>query len=149
MIVYPLSGFDSYISEADALLLAPNYVNGALWVALTPALQSAYLLQAFRTIQSLNGFVGPVDPNPVGCLAETQFQVALQDVQYGFSAATAKTQEVKRQKAGPVEIEYFSSASGITATSAIPAYSEACLKSFGWVGDTSISTGVSTVRLTR
>ncbi|MCI4437211.1 MAG: hypothetical protein JHC33_10440, partial [Ignisphaera sp.] len=96
-----------------------------------------------------NGFVGPVDPDPVGCLAETQFQVALQDVQYGFSAAAVKTQEVKRQKAGPVEIEYFSSASGITAASTIPAYSEACLKSFGWVGDISTSTGVSTVRLTR
>jgi len=147
MIIYPTENFDSYISNSDALLLAPKYVTGSSWIVLTVEQQDAYLYQAFRLIQGLNGFIGPdaLLPDDVGCLAETQFQIALSDVINGFSAGTTETQEVKAEKAGPVEIEYFASASGKVIISNIPPEAVSCLKAFSWVGYDSF-TGLGTLR---
>ncbi len=102
-------------------------------------------MQAFRTISSLEGFEGPVAPNDVGCLPKAQTEVALNDIFYGLSLSTTASQLVKKEKAGPVEMEYFDSGQAPFSASTIPQDSVACLKTFGWKGFTDF-TGLSTLR---
>ena len=37
LIIYPDSGFNSYISVADALIVSEGYISGASWRALSEA----------------------------------------------------------------------------------------------------------------
>ncbi len=145
LIRYPLAGYNSYITAAEADVKAPDYLNYSFWSSLDEATKSQYLLQAFRVIQSLEGFIAPIPPADAGCLVDAQLQIAMNDVQYGISLGTYETQEVKKEEAGPVNMEYYQSASGAISPDIIPAMSVDCLKLWGYTGSSDL-TGISTIR---
>ncbi len=145
LIVYPAPDFNTYVSLTHADTIAETYLSFTSWEVLTDEVKTRYLYQAFRTIKGLPGFVGPVDPEPVGCLAEAQVQIALNDVTHGISTTTEVSQQVKKEKAGPVEMEYYENASGVYVPSIIPKESYTCLQEAGWVGTQSLP-GMGTIR---
>jgi len=145
LIVYPDVGFNSYISVTDADLKAVDYLNNSFWTVLDEATKSQYLMQSFRVLQSLEGFIAPIPPELSGCLPDTQLQIAMNDVQFGISLRSYATQEVKKQEAGPVSTEYFESASGALPPTIIPPIAIPCLKTFGYVPSTNVF-GLSTIR---
>ena len=140
--------YNSYIDVEAADAKAPDYLNHSFWDALDEATKSQYLLQAFRVIQQLNGFIAPSIPEESGCLPDAQLQIAMNDIQYGISMKTYETQEIKSEKAGPVETQYFESASGIVDPSIIPVIAIPCLQSFGYTSSSNFN-GMSTVRTHR
>ena len=148
LIVYPLPNFNSYVSVTDADIIASGYLAYSSWTALDLTAQEVYLQTAFRYIQNLNGFEGPSLPElDLTCLPVAQTEIALNDILYGISSSTSTPQQVKKEKAGPVEMEYFESDAGAFSPSLIPANSTAanCLKTFGWDSSMDFS-GLSTFR---
>ena len=134
MILYPLADYDTWIDQPTAATLAANYLNGAAFIALTVPEQEQYLMQAFRVINDLDGFIAPDDtlPDPLGCLPEAQLQVALQDLQFLLTLGPSSgNQEIKYQKAGPVEQGFYESGITPKSGSTIPATANTCLESFG------------------
>ncbi len=148
LIVYPDTNYNTYISLIDAEASASDYLFYPQWAELDEDTQSRYLLHAFRIIYDLNGFVGPVPPADAGSLPTAQLQVALNDIVHGLSMSTEVTQQVKREKAGPVEMEYYENPTGVYSASAIPTVTHKCLKSFGWVGTQSLP-GLGSIRKIR
>ncbi len=145
LTVYPTPGFNSYISVAEADLIAPDYLNYSFWSSLDEATKSQYLMQAFRVIGVLEGFIAPIPPADAGCLPTVQVQIAMNDVQYGISLKTYDTQEIKKEVAGPVSTEYFASYSGALPPSIIPPIVVPCLKTFGYSPSLHVY-GISTIR---
>ncbi len=141
LIIFPAEGCNSYVSNTDADTLAQGYLTYPSWDALTPEVQDRYLQQAFRIIQGLNGFT---EPSAVGCLATAQVEIAMNDNYYQISLSTTSPQEVKKEKAGPVEMEYFQTGQAFDP-SIIPPTSSACLKQNGWTGYQGFN-GLSTLR---
>jgi len=145
LIVYPDVGFNSYISVEDADLKAVDYLNNSFWTALDEATKSQYLIQSFRVIHALEGFIAPIPPAVAGCLPDAQLQIAMNDVQFGISLKTYATQEVKKEEAGPVSMEYFASGSGALPPTIIPPLVVPCLETFGYTPSLHVY-GISTIR---
>ncbi len=80
------------------------------------------------------------------CLSEAQVQIALQDLQFGFSTGEVNRQEIKSEKAGPVETEYYASASGYIVPLVIPMSARPCLAYYGYHPTDSDITGIATIR---
>jgi len=129
----------------DADLEAVNYLNNSFWAALDELTKGQYLMQAFRIINSLEGFVGPIVPADPGCLPDAQLQVAMNDTQFGISLKTFETQEVKVETAGPVSMEYYASFTGKLPPTIIPAIVVPCLETFGYKPSLHVF-GISTIR---
>jgi len=130
LIPFPIRGYNTYVTLSDAQSIAQNYLFGQSFLALTEEQQSLYILQAFRVIQNLNGFTEPDIGEDITCLATAQVEIALQDNQYQISFRDPKTQQVKREKAGAVEMEYYELPVWVDVD-LIPQTARTCLESYG------------------
>jgi len=145
LIVYPDVGFNSYISVVDADLKAVDYLNNSFWTVLDEATKSQYLMQSFRVIHALEGFIAPIPPALAGCLPDAQLQIAMNDVQFGISLISLATQEVQEKSAGPVTMKYFESFTGVLPPAIIPPLTVPCLQTFGYSPSLHVY-GISTIR---
>lgn len=147
LIVYPDPDYNTWISSAEADVLASNSLYEDKWVALTDDEKSKHLIHAFLFISNLEGFIGPdgTIPDDIGCLGQAQVDIILQDLRYSISSTLFDPQVVKRQTAGPVEIEYFESSGGPQIVDRIPDITWKCLEVWGVVPSTSLPF-ISTIR---
>ena len=130
LIVYPAAGFNSYVSQTEADSIAEDYLNSSQWNDLSTSEKDQYLMTAFRTIQLLPGFEGPIDPDPVDCLATAQVEIVLHDLKYQISTTTTPQQQVASHSAGNVSQSYFENKS-VQPIDSVPDTAYACLESFG------------------
>jgi hypothetical protein len=128
LIVFPDPGYNTFVSLAEADAIAENYLLAGEWQSMRESKRELYLLEAFRTMHTLEGFTDPV--NDAGCLKTAQCEIAFHDAHFGISTSDPSEAQIARQKAGPVEVEYFEKNGGSTL-SKIPATAWDCLKNYG------------------
>ncbi len=150
LILFPLPDYDSYVTVIDAdTVITSLTTNGAQWLALAEADKEVYLRIALRTIED-GGVVPPdvTDPS-FACLPEAQALVAVNDLVNGISStAGASSAQIKRQKVGTLEQEFFETDGATTSTNPIPAMAQPCLDSFGYISPTACG-GIARCTLTR
>ncbi len=131
LTIYPAVGYDSFVSEVDADAVIASYtVDSAQWLALSQGDKEIYLRIATSTIKAgidLATYPLP-DPAPP-CLADATALTAVHNLVNGLSASAAAKSagEVKKQKVGSLEVEYFESGNVSRSTNWIPALARNCL----------------------
>ena len=134
LIIYPDALADSFITVANATTVINTLtLNEADWALLSVASQEILLRIAFNDI--IDHTNPTTYPDPIdACVGEAQALMAVHDTVNSISGgAVTTTQQIKKQKAGPIEREFFESATAIRATSAVPNSAQACLSRLGYV----------------
>ncbi len=129
LTIYPATGWDSFISTADATTVINNLSHhGDQWSALGETDKERYLRIACRYI--VNHSVPEEEyPDPMPqCVGEAQALTAANDMANGLSASTGvrQTAQVRREKAGDVEVEYFRGA--VYGVPFVPPMAAPCLE---------------------
>ena len=83
MIVYPLTGYDSFISEADADTYFATRYNADAW---TGTGKEAALITAFRSISELDIEIDPDEADQVQAVKYAQCEQALWEMQHDLDA---------------------------------------------------------------
>jgi hypothetical protein len=135
MTIYPATGYDTFISVADADTLAATYLNADQWSALTSDEKERYLYTAFRYIVA--EITPPEQPNDdTPCLPKAQVEIVMNDLRFGISTQ-ANAKETKVEQVGSLKVEYFEDKEG---PQVIPSMALQCLRKFGEFGDFTIGT---------
>jgi len=134
LIIYPDPLADSFVTVAEAdVYISQLTVDNDKWVAQTPERKEQLLRIAYRYIfdntdESLYGI--PFKP----CLGEAQALMASHDLVNSLSGGgtTQVTGALKKQKAGPVEREFYDTSKVTKSRTRVPDLAKACLESVGY-----------------
>ena len=134
LIIYPAAGADSFITVADATNTIKKYtLDGNKWDAKTLEEQEILLRIAFTDIINHTDSSSYPDPLPA-CVPDAQALMAVHDLVNSISGGAVGTQaQVKKQKAGPVEREFFELKTLPKSTTRVPEQAKSCLSSIGYV----------------
>ena len=133
LIIYPATDADSFITVADATTVIKKYtLDGDKWDAKTLEEQEILLRIAFTDIINHTDQTTYPDPLP-SCVPEAQALMAVHDLVNSISGGAVGTQaQVKKQKAGPVEREFFELKTLPKSTQRVPEQAKPCLASIGY-----------------
>ncbi len=142
LIIYPTADANSFVSLADADGILDYHVQAPLWMELTDDNKKRRLIQAYWRINSLDGFLAPVAPDPIpGCLDTAQALIAIQTL---INEEEIEFNRVKQEKVGPMTTTYNTDS---VIDSDIPTSASNCLKDYGvHISNTSV---LSSMRKTR
>ena len=134
LIIYPAQNADSFITVADAKVVIDNYtLDGAKWDAKTLQEQEILLRIAYNDIVDHTDSTTYPDPLPA-CVGEAQALMAVHDLVNSISGgATSTTAQVKKQKAGPIEREFFELKTVVKSTTRVPDQAKRCLAGIGYI----------------
>lgn len=132
LIIYPAPNADSFISLTDAkTVIDSRTLDGAVWDAKSVEEQEALLRIAFHYIIDNTPELPATLP---ACVPEAQALMAVHDAVNGLSGGPQSTQaQVKKQKAGPVEREFFELKTQSKGVSRVPEQARSCLAAIGFV----------------
>lgn len=118
LILYPTTGYDSFISEADATTLISSYsLQSSQWLALDVPTREVYLRIATSKILSVvstdtENLSGYLDPSTyeasTSCIPNSCALMAINDVVYQISAEiNPNTGLISSEQVGDLKVTYF------------------------------------------
>ena len=134
LIVWPVQDSDSFVTVAQATLYAEMLtMNSVAWKALSIEDQERLLRIAYKDIVDHTDPTTYPTPLPA-CVGEAQSLMAVHDMVNSISSGAADTGiQVKKNKAGPIEQEFFESKTAKRSLSRVPEQAKKCLEDFGYV----------------
>ncbi len=145
LIIYPATGYNSFVTLAEADTYAESLIGFTEWTALTDDDKMRLLITAFRNIVSLNGITLPATSEE--CLKESQVILAVNDNNLSISTSGGQASgQIKSAKVGSVAVEYVDGNPASQYSYWDDQYMRSCLASYGALIPTS---GFSQIPLTR
>jgi len=131
LIIYPDANADSFISVADATTTIEQFtLDSALWTVHTIPEQEALLRIAYQDI--IGNSQSPL-PTPLpACVPNAQALMAVWDSKYGISSDTRTNSQVKKNKVGQIEQEFFYNRAASKTASRVPDTVRSCLEQIGY-----------------
>jgi len=134
LIIYPSPDADSFISVSDATVVIESYtMSASKWSTLSDTEKEVLLRIAYKDIVDHTDPLTYPTPFPE-CVGEAQALMAVHDAVNNLSSGTTAqvTGAIKKQKAGPVEREFYDTTKVQKSTSRVPDMAKACLEMIGY-----------------
>jgi hypothetical protein len=129
LIVHPAPGYNTFVDVAGADTIAEDYIDHAIWDAMTAEDKQRWLLYTGRLITSLKNIEIP--DSVVVCLAGAQMQILMHILRNNLYADKVG-QQVRVEYFNKMSIEYFKNNNADNLVlSDIPAEAWSCLISLG------------------
>lgn len=137
LVVSPTPDYNTFVTIAEADVLADDALSHSVWEALSPADKQRWLLLTGAMINGLKGFIAP-DPT-TACLQKAQVTLVLHQIDNKLQDTGPKEGQLRTRKFDVMYREHFKNVHADNkVVEDLPASIRECLKNHGALLDNSV-----------